>query len=82
MIRIAMKYVGVYPTSHERIGSQGQTRIAGGTVFDSYTSIPMTSTWFSRGGLSPYSLLGLYDDVAATAVPTVIDHRGIHDRAA
>jgi len=72
----------VYPTSHERIDPQGQTQIAGGTVFDSYTSIPMTSTWFARVGMSPYSLLGLYDDVAASGTTPVVDHRGMHDRAA
>lgn len=51
-------------------------------MFDNHASIPMTSTWFARVGMSPYSLLGLYDDAAATPTTTVIDHQGMHDRAA
>ncbi len=51
-------------------------------MFDTHVSIPMTSTWFASVGMSPYSLLGLYDDAAATPTPTDIDHEVVHDRAA
>lgn len=51
-------------------------------MFDNQASIPMTSTWFASVGMSAYSLLGLYDDAAATPTNTDIDHEVMHDRAA